>query len=107
MWQASGEFCRRLFGGFEKRGSAQSKGEKSSSSLVLSVSKGRRKHMVPFKTTPFLLFKKKKCMKQRRFSQNAPFHLNGNWRQNMSDANSSLQFARFFSFWSLVSNFFN
>jgi hypothetical protein len=56
MWQASGEFCRRLFGGFEKRGSAQSKGEKSSSSLVLSVSKGRRKHMVPFKTTPFLLF---------------------------------------------------
>jgi hypothetical protein len=51
---------------------------------------------VLFKTAPFLLLLLLfKCMKRRHFSQNAPFHLNGNWRQNASDSKSSLQLARF------------
>jgi hypothetical protein len=37
-----------------------------------------------------------KCMKRRRFYQNAPFHLNRNWHQNTSDSKSVLQFACFF-----------
>jgi hypothetical protein len=44
----------------------------------------------------FFLFSFLKCMKQRRFSQNMPFHLDGNWLQNASDSKSGLQFARFF-----------
>jgi hypothetical protein len=48
-----------------------------------------------------------KCMKRRRFYQNAPFHLNRNWHQNTSDSKSVLQFACFFLFWSLVLDFFN
>jgi hypothetical protein len=45
-------------------------------------------------------------MKRRRFSKNAPFHLNENWRQSARlQVNSSIC-ARF-AFWSLVSDFFN
>jgi len=44
----------------------------------------------------FFLFSFLKCMKLHRFSQNAPFHLNGNWRQNASDSKLGLQFVRFF-----------
>jgi hypothetical protein len=45
-------------------------------------------------------------MKRRRFAQNAPFHLNENWRQSARlQVNPSIC-ARF-AFWSLVSDFFN
>jgi len=51
----------------------------------------RRRHMVPFKITPFLLhFFYLKCMKRRYFSQNTLSHLCGNWCQNASDSKSSL-----------------
>jgi hypothetical protein len=40
------------------------------------VSRGRRRPTVPFKTAPFgSFFFLKQWMKQRRFTQNAPFHL--------------------------------
>jgi hypothetical protein len=67
MWQASGEFCWRIFGGFGEKGSGQSRGEKSSSSPVLCASMGRRRHMVSFKTTPFLLFFLKKMYETTLF----------------------------------------
>jgi hypothetical protein len=45
-------------------------------------------------------------MKRRRFSQNAPFHLNAFWRQNVLDSKSGLQFKRVlhFSPWSRISS---
>jgi hypothetical protein len=47
-----------------------------------------------------------KCMERRRFAQNAPFHLNENWRQSARfQANPSICVR--FAFWSLVSDFFN
>jgi len=75
------------------------------------TSRGRRRPIVPFKTTLFqaslfFFLSNEECMKRCRFSQNASFHLNGNWRQNESDFKSILQFIRF-SVWSLVLNFFN
>jgi hypothetical protein len=38
-----------------------------------------------------------KRMKRRRFDQNAPFHLNKNWRQKEFNFRSALHFARFFT----------
>jgi hypothetical protein len=92
------DLCWRLFGAFKERGRGEKHGTNASSSPVLCASKGRRRHMVPFKMTLFLLlfFFPMNCMKQRRFSQNASFHLNGNWRQNVSDSKSGLQFACLF-----------
>jgi hypothetical protein len=45
-------------------------------------------------------------MKRRRFFQNALFHLNGFWSQNVSDSKSGLQFKRvlYFSPWSRISS---
>jgi len=65
---------------------------------------------VCMKTNLFFLkngyFNTGKHMKRRRFYENAPFHLNGNWRQSLSDFKSVLQFARVLV-WSLVLDFFN
>jgi hypothetical protein len=65
------------------------------------VSRGRRRLMVPFKTAPFasssFFFLAVKRMKRRRFDQNAPFHLNKNWRQKEFNFRSALHFARFFT----------
>jgi hypothetical protein len=47
-----------------------------------------------------------KHMKRHRFFENASFHLNGNWRQSVSDFKSVLQFAQVLV-WSLVLDFFN
>jgi len=83
-----------------EREDKKNEGKNASSSPVLCASRGRRRLMVSFKTAPFaffFLFFLVKCMKRRRFDQNAPFHLNENWRQNGSNFRSALQFARFFT----------
>jgi hypothetical protein len=46
---------------------------------------------------PFFFFVAVKRMKRRRFDQNAPFHLNKNWRQKEFNFKSALHFARFFT----------
>ena len=75
-WQANG-LCRHLFQSLGEEKAVRNRGEKSSS-FVLCVSRGRRRHMVPFKTTPFrafLCFFSEQWMKRRRFDQNMLFHL--------------------------------
>ena len=49
------DLCWRLFGAFKERGRGEKHGTNASSSPVLCASKGRRRHMVPFKMTLFLL----------------------------------------------------
>jgi hypothetical protein len=85
-----------------EREDKKKQGENASSSPVLYASRRKRRLMVPFKTAPFallflLFFFVVKCMKRRRFDQNALFHLNENWCQNGSNFKSALQFARFFT----------
>jgi hypothetical protein len=50
-----GVFVGFVFGFWEREGEEKSKGTNASFSPVLCASMGRRRHMVPFKTTPFLL----------------------------------------------------
>ena len=77
-----------FFGFWERERREKNRGKNASSSPVLCASRGRNRLMVPFKTAPFALslsfFFPVKCMKRRRFDQNASFHLNENWRQNGS-----------------------
>jgi hypothetical protein len=51
-----------------------------------------------------LFFLNEQCVKRHRFSQNTPFHLNENWRQNASNSKSGLEFARGLQFgpWSRI-----
>jgi recombinational DNA repair ATPase RecF len=73
----------------------RNKEEKTKTSFPLLHVQGKKKEkQCRLKTTIFVFpFFCGKCMKRRRFFQNAPFHLNGNWRQNVSDFKSVLQFA--------------
>jgi hypothetical protein len=50
-----GVFVGFVFGFWEREGEEKSKGPNASSSPVLRTSIGKRRHMVPFKTTPFVL----------------------------------------------------
>jgi hypothetical protein len=84
------------------------KGKKKKLPFPCCTSRGRRRrNIAASKRHRFIsLFFFFQRMKRRRFSQNAPFHLNENWRQSARlQVNPSI-FARF-SFWSLVSDFFN
>jgi hypothetical protein len=93
--------------GFKARGRKRQGEEKKTSLPLLHVQGKKKKKHCRLKTAPFhLSFFFFQLMKRRRFSQNAPFHLNENWRQSARlQVNPSIC-ARV-SFWSLVSDFFN
>jgi len=65
--------------------------------------------MVPFKTAPFAY----SSFFFETVHETAPFYpkravsFKRKWRQSMSNLKLRFQFARVFSFWSLVSDFFN
>jgi hypothetical protein len=92
--------------GFKARGRKRQGEEKKTSLPLLHVRGRRRRNIAASKRHRFISLFFFQRMKRRRFSQNAPFHLNENWRQSARlQVNPSI-FARF-SFWSLVSDFFN
>jgi len=83
---------------------------KSSSSPVLCVSRGRRWWCCFQNSTvsSFLLFFfGEQYMKRRRFTQNAPFHINGNWRQKRVRFKIRPSLYARCALWSFVSDFFN
>jgi hypothetical protein len=51
MWQARGEFCRRLFELFSRKGEEKSKGRKSSSSPASRVQGKKKTHSAVQKGT--------------------------------------------------------
>jgi len=68
--------------GFKARGRKR-QGEENKTFLPLLHAQGKKKKkQCRLKTAPFHLLLFFQRMKRRRFSQNAPFHLNENWRQS-------------------------
>jgi hypothetical protein len=56
-WKAFGQvgvLGRRLFDAFERKKVGENRGKKNLLLPLIRTSRGRRRHMVPFKTTPFL-----------------------------------------------------
>jgi len=74
--------------------SGKSRGTNACSSLVLFGSRRRRRLMMPFKMTPFasfsLSFFSSEMHEMTLFCENASFHLNRSWRQNVSDSKLAL-----------------
>jgi hypothetical protein len=90
---------------FRRRKSVKTWGRKSSSSPTSGIQEKKKTYGAVQNGTIFASFKKKR-MKRHRFSQNVSFHLNGNWRPNMSDSKLGLEFARVLHFgpWSRISS---
>jgi hypothetical protein len=73
-----------LVGVFLKGKAVENAGEQKFPSPIFCTSKGRRRRMVSFKTTPFwVFFFNEQCMKWRRLGQNTPFHLKGKGGKNV------------------------